>query len=47
MKEVHYTAHTKAWLTQGIKISCINKRKLFLNSQNRNDDEIKNITKIL
>jgi hypothetical protein len=45
MKKIHYTSHTKAWLTQGIKISCINKRKLFLNSRNSNDDEIKNITK--
>jgi hypothetical protein len=41
MKKIHYTSHTKTWLTQGIKISCINKRKLFLNSQNSNADEIK------
>jgi hypothetical protein len=41
MKKIHYTSYTKAWLTQGIKISCINKRKLYLNSQNRNDNEIK------
>ena len=41
MKKVHYTSHTMAWLTQGIKISCINKRKLYLNSQNSNDNEIK------
>jgi len=41
MKKIHYTSHTKAWLTQGIKISCINKRKLFSNSQNSNDNEIK------
>jgi hypothetical protein len=45
MKKIHYTSHTKAWLTQGIKISCINKRKLFLNSRNSNDNEIKKITK--
>jgi hypothetical protein len=42
IKKIHYTSHTKAWLTQGIKISCINKRKLFLNSRNSNDCEIKN-----
>jgi hypothetical protein len=29
MKKIHYTSHTKAWLTQGIKISCINKRRHF------------------
>jgi hypothetical protein len=39
MKKIHYTPHTKAWLTQGIKISSINKRKLFLNSQNSNDNK--------
>jgi hypothetical protein len=42
IKKVHYTSHTKAWLTQGIKISCVNKRKLFLNSRYSNDGEIKN-----
>jgi len=41
MNKIHYTSHTKAWLTQGIKISYINKRKLFLNSCNSNDSEIK------
>ena len=29
----------KVWLTQGIKISCINKRKLYLNSRNSNDEK--------
>jgi hypothetical protein len=38
MKKIHYTSHTRAWLTQGIKISCTNKRKLFLKSRNSNDD---------
>jgi len=42
IKKIHYTSHTKAWLTQGIKISCINKRKVFLISRNSNDHEIKN-----
>ena len=32
MKKVYYTSHTNAWLTQGIKTSCINKSKPFLNS---------------
>jgi hypothetical protein len=45
IKKIHYTSHTKAWLTQGIKISCINKIKLFLNSRNSNDCEIKNYYK--
>jgi hypothetical protein len=44
IKKIHSTSHTKAWLTQGIKISCINKRKLFLNSRN-NNFEIKNYYK--
>jgi hypothetical protein len=29
LKKLQYTSHTKARLTKGIKISCINKRKLF------------------
>jgi hypothetical protein len=41
MKKVYCTSHTKAWLTQGIKVSCTNKRKLYLRSQNSNDNEIK------
>jgi hypothetical protein len=41
-KKIHHTSRTKAWLTQGMKISCINKRKLFLISRNINDREIKN-----
>jgi hypothetical protein len=45
IKEIHYTSHTKEWLKQGIKISCINKKKLFLNSRNSNDCEIKNYYK--
>ena len=42
IKKIHHISHTKAWLTQGIKISCINKRKIFLISRNSNDREIKN-----
>jgi len=29
IKKIHYTSHTKAWLTQGIKISCIKKKAIF------------------
>jgi len=42
IKKIHYTSHTKTWLTQGIKISCINKRKFFLIFRNNNNHEIKN-----
>ena len=45
IKKIPYTSHTKAWLTQEIKISCINKRKLFLSSRNNNDCKIKNYYK--
>jgi hypothetical protein len=45
IKKIHYTLHTKAWLTQEIKISGINKRKLFLYSRNSNDCKIKNYYK--
>jgi hypothetical protein len=41
MKKTHCTSHTKAWLTQRIQISSINKRKLYLKSRNSNDNEIK------
>jgi len=33
IKKIHYTSCTGACLTQGIKISCINKRKLFFDLQ--------------
>jgi hypothetical protein len=35
IKKTHYSSHTKAWLTKGIKLSCRNKRKLFLICRNR------------
>ena len=41
IKKTHYSSHTKAWLTEGIKISCRNKRKLFLIYRNSNDSGIK------
>jgi len=42
IEKIHHTSHTKAHLTQGINISCTNKRKLFLISRNSSDREIKN-----
>jgi hypothetical protein len=45
IKKLHYTSHTKTWQTQGIKISCINKRKLFLISRKSNYCKIKNYYK--
>jgi hypothetical protein len=40
-KTVHDSLFSKAWLTQGIKISCINKRKLCLNSRHSQDQNKK------
>ena len=40
-KKIHYKSCNKAWLTPGIKISCINKRKLFLIQRNCNDPNLK------
>jgi hypothetical protein len=45
IRMLHYTSHTKAWLTQGIKISCVHKRKPFFISRNSNDCTIKNYYK--
>jgi hypothetical protein len=45
IKKIHYTSHTKAWSTKGIKISCRNKRKLFLIYRYSNDSGIKNYYK--
>jgi hypothetical protein len=39
-QKVRYRSGNKAWLTQGIKISCINKRKLFLILRNTNDPNV-------
>jgi hypothetical protein len=39
-KKVHYRSGNKAWLTQGIKISCINKRTVFLILRNTNDPNV-------
>jgi hypothetical protein len=36
----------KAWITPGIKISCINKRKLFLIQRDSNDPTLKTYYKI-
>jgi len=40
LKKVHHKSCKKAWLTPGIKISCINKRKLFLIQRNSNDPNL-------
>jgi hypothetical protein len=40
LKKVHHKSCNKAWLTPGIKISCVNKRKLFLFQRNRNDPQL-------
>ena len=32
----------KPWITKGIKISCLNKRKLYLNYRNSNNVDLKN-----
>ena len=41
IKLVHDSSRSKAWLTQGIKISCINKWKLYLISRNSQDQNKK------
>jgi len=43
LKKVHHKSCNKAWLTPGIKISCINKRKLFLIQRNSNDPNLKKL----
>ena len=40
LKNVHQKSHNKAWLTPGIKNSCVNKIKLFLMQRNRNDPTV-------
>jgi hypothetical protein len=40
LKKVHHKSCKKAWLTPGIKISCINKRKHFLIQRNSNDPNL-------
>ena len=40
LKKVRYKTYNKAWLTPGIKISCANKRKLFLEQRHRNDPQM-------
>ena len=45
IKKIYHSSHTKAWLTKGIKISCRNKRKLFLIYRISNDNGIKNYYK--
>jgi len=40
LKKVCHKSCNKAWLTPRIKISCVNKRKLFLFQRNRNDPQL-------
>jgi len=40
LKKVHHKSCKKAWPTPGIKILCINKRKLFLIQRNSNDSNL-------
>jgi hypothetical protein len=40
LRKVHHKSCIKAWLTPGIKISCANKRKLFLIQRSRNDPKL-------
>jgi hypothetical protein len=40
LRKVHHKSQNKARLTPGIKISCANKRKLFLNQRSRNDPKL-------
>jgi hypothetical protein len=45
LKKIFHRSFTKAWLTTGIKTSCINKRKLFLTTRNSNDPNLLNYYK--
>ena len=45
LKKVHHKSCNKAWLTPGIKTSCINKRKLFLIQRNCIDPNLTNYYK--
>jgi hypothetical protein len=45
LKKISPRSFTKAWLTTGIKTSCINKRKLFLTTRNSNDLNLLNYYK--
>jgi hypothetical protein len=47
LKKAYHRSFAKAWFTSGIKTSCINKWKLFLNSRNSNDPNLLNHYKIL
>ena len=40
LKKVQCKPKNKAWLTLGIKISCLNKRKLFIAQRNSNDPNL-------
>jgi hypothetical protein len=40
LKKVSHKSCNKAWLTPGLKTSCINKKKLFLAQRNSNDPKL-------
>jgi hypothetical protein len=42
MVKVKNSQSTKPWITKGIKISCLNKRKLYLNCTNSTNVDLKN-----
>lgn len=42
MVKVKYSQSIKPWITQGIKISCLNKRQLYLKCRNSNNVDLKN-----
>jgi hypothetical protein len=41
VKESHYSLIHKPWLTNGIRISCVNKSKLYLTYRDSNDSNFK------
>jgi len=46
-KAAHNSSHSKVWLTQGIRISCRNKRKLYLVSRQNLDQNKKFVIKYI
>ena len=40
--KIKNSQHLKPWLTKGIKISCLNKRRLYLNYRNSNNPTLRN-----
>ena len=40
LKKVYHKSHNTAWITAGIRISCLNKKKLFIIQRNSNDPKL-------